>query len=183
MTLIGLGRTKPNQIDTVSVPGYVGTMGLVAGPGVRINANSVGLRRNIQADLQEYRDWGANLVVTFLEPHELGVLRIDDLQERISTLGIRWIHLPIRDMDIPDQDFEDAWAYDGERIRHALRIGERVILHCYAGLGRTGMIAARLLIELGTDPEDAIRSVRRDNRRRIQTDEQEAFVYTCYPLE
>ena len=57
-----------------------------------------------------------------------------------------------------------------------MRIGERVILHCYAGLGRTGMIAARLLVELGVEPEQAIAEVRLINRRRIQTRGQSDFV-------
>ena len=77
----------------------------------------------------------------------------------------------------------DAWAVEGERIRHALRIGERVAIHCYAGLGRTGMIAARILVELGVTPSDAIARVRADNRRRIQTKGQARFVRRLKPLD
>ena len=100
----------------------------------------------------------------------------------IQSAGIWWLHLPIIDMDIPNQDFEDVWAVEGERVRHALRIGERVAIHCYAGLGRTGMIAARLLVEQGVDPENAIVEVRRSNRRRIQTKGQANFVRSLSAL-
>ena len=93
-----------------------------------------------------------------------------------------WRHLPIRDMGIPSQEFEDHWAEEGELIRHALRIGERVIFHCYAGLGRTGMMAARILVEMGMEPEAAIAAVRAANKRRIQTADQLEFVRTCEPL-
>jgi len=181
--LLGLGRATPNQIDTISVPGYVGAIGMVACPGVRVNAGSAGVKRHYQADLQEITDWGANSVVSLVEDHELKMHKIEEMPEYLASSGIQWYHLPIMDMNIPDQQFEDNWAFEGERIRHSLRIGERIILHCYAGLGRTGMIAARLLVELGVDPDDAIRLVRRDNRRRIQTKDQLAFVHTCYQLD
>lgn len=181
--LFGLGRApQPNTIDTVSVPGSVGCMGLVGGPGMRIDQIVAGNRKVLQADVRELQDWGANGVVCLLEPHELKMHKVEELPKLVRESGMWWKHLPIIDMDIPNQEFENAWAMEGQRIRHALRIGERVVLHCYAGLGRTGMIAARILVEMGVEPEAAIRRVRRDNRRRIQTKGQANFVRSCYSL-
>lgn len=179
----GLKKIQPNTIDTVPVPGYVGALGLVACPGVRINAGVVGNRKAVQVDIQEIIDWGANGFVTLFEEHEFKMNGVEDLHARIQGAGIWTMHLPIIDMYIPNQEFEDAWAVQGEQIRQALRIGERVILHCYAGLGRTGMIAARILVEMGMTPDEAVASVRQANKRRIQTKAQLAFVHTCYPLE
>jgi len=31
--------------------------------------------------------------------------------------------------------------------------GEAIVIHCRGGLGRTGIVAARLLVEFGEDPE------------------------------
>ena len=181
--ILGLGRSpKPNPIDTIPVPGSVGCMGLVACPGTRLDQPPSGNRRLLETDLQEIVDWGATGVVCLVEPHELKLNRVEAMPELIEDSGLWFKHLPIIDMDIPDQDFENAWAVEGERIRHALRIGERVIFHCYAGLGRTGMIAARILVEFGVDPEMAIARVRRDNRRRIQTKAQANFVRNCFSL-
>ena len=61
----------------------------------------------------------------------------------------------------------------------ALRDGGRVLLHCRAGLGRTGMIAARLLVELGTPPDAAIVSVRAARTGAIETRAQERHVRDC----
>lgn len=181
--LFGLGKPiKPNRIDTVPVPGSVGCMGLVACPGTRIDSPPSGNKRVFQADLEEIERWGATGVVCLVEPYELVLNKVEGLKASVENLGMWWSHLPIVDMDIPDQQFENVWAVEGERIRHALRIGERVILHCYAGLGRTGMIAARILVEFGVEPEQAIRQVRRDDRRRIQTRPQANFVRSCYSL-
>lgn len=181
--LFGLGKNAtPNQIDTVPVPGSVGCMGLMPCPGVRVAEGSAGLKRHFEADLAEIDAWGANGVLCLVEPHELKMNRVENLPHAVQSAGMWWRHLPIIDMDIPNQDFEDAWAVEGERIRHALRIGERVAIHCYAGLGRTGMIGARILVEFGLDPKQAVTAVRQDNRRRIQTRGQLNFVRSLNSL-
>ncbi len=158
-------------------------LGLVACPGVRVGSTAAPNKRQIQGDLEAIIDWGTNGFVTLFEAHEFKVNRVEDLHPRLNEVGIWTMHLPIIDMHIPDQAFEDEWAVQGERIRHSLRIGERVVLHCFAGLGRTGMIAARLLVEMGMEPDHAVLAVRKNNKRRIQTQDQLDFVYTCYPLD
>ena len=181
--IFGLGKNvAPNTIDTVTVPGTVGCLGLMPCPGVRVAQGLAGQKRHLQADLLEIDAWGANGVICLVESHELKMNKVEELPHLVQSAGMWWLHLPIIDMDIPNQDFEDVWATEGERVRHSLRIGERVAIHCYAGLGRTGMIAARLLVEQGLDPEDAIAEVRQSNRRRIQTKGQSNFVRSLRSL-
>jgi len=181
--MFSLGKpVAANPIDTIPVPGSVGCMGLVGCPGTRIDKPASGSRRLLQTDLDEIINWGANGVLCLVEPHELALNKVEGLPAAVQNAGMWWKHLPIIDMDIPNQEFENVWAVEGERIRHALRIGERVAIHCYAGLGRTGMIAARILVEFGVEPEQAIRRVRRENRRRIQNRAQADFVRSCYSL-
>jgi protein-tyrosine phosphatase len=36
-----------------------------------------------------------------------------------------------------------------------------ILVHCYAGVGRSGMIALRLLVERGANPEDALTQIRK----------------------
>jgi len=175
--LYGIGRApEPNKIDTITVPNTVGCMGLVACPGVRVHQPTGVNRKHLLADIEELKNWGVNGLVSLIEAHEFKLNKVEQLPKMLEDAGIWWLHLPIIDMEIPDQDFEDEWAVQGERIRHALRIGERVALHCYAGLGRTGMIGARLLVEMGMDNEAAIAAVRNPNPRRIQTKRQSQFV-------
>jgi len=175
--VFGIGRPpEPNHIDTIAVPGTVGCMGLVACPGIRVHQSTGVNRKHLLADVEALKHWGANGVVSFIESHEFKMNKVEEMPKLFQQAGIWWRHLPIIDMDIPNQDFEDEWAVEGERIRHALRIGERVILHCYAGLGRTGMIAARILVEMGVEHEAAIAAVRESNKGRIQTKRQSMFV-------
>lgn len=51
-----------------------------------------------------------------------------------------------------------------------------MLVHCKGGLGRAGMIAARLLVELGMPPDTAIRQVRLARRGAIETPAQLAVV-------
>lgn len=57
------------------------------------------------------------------------------------------------------------------------------MVHCKGGLGRAGTIAARLLVELGTDPSDAISKVRGVRTGAIETSAQERYVLSHAPVE
>ena len=172
---------KPNRIDTIEIPGLGGALGLVACPGVRVSESSWG-KRNVRRDLQEILRWKANGVVTLMEEHELFHLKLQHLPDLVEKCGLWWRYLPIQDMYVPDERFEKAWQQEGRRLQSLLHNGDRIIIHCFAGLGRTGMIAARILVELGMKPVDAIQRVREADRRRIQTECQISFVHQCHSV-
>ncbi len=52
-----------------------------------------------------------------------------------------------------------------------------VLVHCYAGLGRTGTVAAAYLINHGMDVESALRNVRARIPGAVQTADQEHILY------
>lgn len=75
-----------------------------------------------------------------------------------GTVAFRWLNLPMPNFGVPD----DAAAFrrDVRDIAHALERGESVLLHCAAGMGRTGSTAACVLKALGLDAQDALQRVR-----------------------
>jgi ADP-ribosyl-[dinitrogen reductase] hydrolase len=114
---------------------------------------------------------GAAAVITLVEDRELRLLRVPHLGEEVRRRGMAWYHLPIVDVSAPDKDFERAWESTGEELRALLKRGADVVVHCGGGLGRTGTIAARLLVALGMDPKKAnrnraLRTARRDRDAR-----------------
>ncbi len=75
-----------------------------------------------------------------------------------GRLPFRWLHLPMRDFGLGSDPL--AFRTGVEQIAQGLRLGESVLLHCAAGLGRTGTVAACVLKSLGQDREPALRQVR-----------------------
>lgn len=69
-------------------------------------------------------------------------------------LYVRW---PIEDGPAPEFSTLVALADLVEDLR---RNGKRVLIHCAAGINRSGLLSAAALIRGGHDPEDAIARVR-----------------------
>ena len=169
-------QTHPLRIEPVAAPGG-GLIGMTFCPG-KIQPGGLGgnWRRDLTTDLDAIRDWGAVAVVTLMEAHELARYRVAALGEGVRARGMAWLHLPIVDADIPNAVFEQSWRDAGPRLRAWLGEGRRILLHCRGGLGRTGTIAARLLIELGMEPGAAVTAVRAARAGTLETRSQEAYV-------
>ena len=167
-------------IDPVTLDQCSGVIGMTLCPGRKVS-NAIGgdWGRDLDVDLKVIRDWGAGTLVSLMEKDEMEFYGVGDLPEKSTRLGMEHLHLPIVDMDIPDEYFEREWLTAGEKLRNILLSGESIVIHCLGGFGRTGTIAGRLLVELGTDPETAIRRIRQARPGTIQTIFQETYVRCC----
>ncbi len=74
-----------------------------------------------------------------------------------GALPFRWQHLPLRNFGVP-QD-RSAFRQAIDRIAQAVREGDAVMLHCAAGMGRTGSAAACVLKSLGLTTSEALQLV------------------------
>lgn len=164
-------------IAEVAMPVGGGRLGLRHCPGRgEVNPDAPPPWLRVARDIQSIRDWGAEAVVTLMPDEELRRLGVGLLAQEAAAAGLLWLHLPIDDMDAPSWPFEQRWVYAGTRLRAMLRRGGQVLLHCRAGLGRTGTVAARLLVELGVPPAEAVAQVRHARPGAIQTAAQEKYV-------
>jgi ADP-ribosyl-[dinitrogen reductase] hydrolase len=170
--------SHPLQIATiVSGVSGLGRVGVTFCPGkYDPHAMSGAWDRDLALDLDAIRSWGASAIVTLIEPKELTLLKVERLDEEVLRRKMLWFHLPIVDVSIPDQRFEEKWDTAGKELRSILRNGSDVLVHCRAGLGRAGTIASRLLIELGMPPKTAIARVRAVRPGAIETRAQEEYV-------
>ncbi|MBP8902453.1 MAG: ADP-ribosylglycohydrolase family protein, partial [Thiobacillaceae bacterium] len=172
--------THPLHIAPVSLPDGAGVLGITFCPGkCDLDAHDGPWSRDLPLDLGAIRAWGANALVTLLEGHEFDLLHVHRLGDMAEAASLEWHHLPIPDMGEPGWHYERRWIYSGARLRRLLRRGGRVVVHCRAGLGRAGTIAARLLVELGMPPAEAISQVRKARPGAIQTPEQEHHVHAA----
>jgi ADP-ribosyl-[dinitrogen reductase] hydrolase len=177
-------RSHPLRIATVqAAPGY-GWVGITFCPGkCQPDAMTGSWQRDLAMDLDAVAEFGAAAVVTLIEEHEFAMLQVQSLGAEVASRHMDWVHLPIPDMGVPDAEFEEQWRQVGPRLRARLRDGFNVVVHCKGGLGRAGTIAGRLLVELGTPAEEAIRQIREVRPGAIQTRGQVKYVLAVTPAD
>ncbi len=166
-------QVSSGKIDSMHVSPTGARIALCACPGSG---------SSLEEDLRALQMWGAAGVLSLIEDHEFAAHGVQSLPDRVAALGMRWWHLPIRDRDTPDAQFETKWAEVGGELRELFTQGASIAVHCMGGLGRTGTIAARILVELGAEPGAAVARVREVRPGSIETPAQEAFVYACRPI-
>ena len=111
--------------------------------------------------------------------HSVGIRHVVCLTEKVldppsPACGITGHHFPIIDMSFPMPRPMDALC---ARIAGWIAIREPAVVHCRAGLGRTGLVLACFLVYGGMSAERAIRVVRSRCSRYIQTAGQERFIH------
>jgi protein-tyrosine phosphatase len=74
-----------------------------------------------------------------------------------GRMPFRWLHVPMRDFGLA----ADAAAFRQgvEQVAQGLRMGDRALLHCAAGMGRTGTMAACVLKRLRMPAAEALAAV------------------------
>jgi ADP-ribosyl-[dinitrogen reductase] hydrolase len=172
--------SHPLQIATVAAGAGLGSVGITFCPGKRQSHAATGAwARDLDLDIAAVADWGAASVVSLVEDHELTALGVERLGEAVRLAHMEWQHLAIRDVSVPDAAFEADWQNVGPALCGQLRAGFNVLVHCKGGLGRAGMIAARLLIECGWQPGEALEAVRKVRPGAVETSAQEGYVLGC----
>ena len=91
----------------------------------------------------------------------------------IEEFGFSVKHLPVRDFEAPTlEQIEDFMAFAEE----ACAEGKKLVVHCDAGIGRTGTVLACYLVSKGYNAAKAIEKVRMKRPGSIETIEQEELV-------
>jgi protein-tyrosine phosphatase len=183
LSFVRTSKTHPLKIAEVQASLQHGRIGITFCPGKHdLNAATGAWQRDLDIDLDEIKKWGASLILTLVEKEELEQLPVTGLGDGVEARGMEWLHLSIRDASAPSASFEESWLTHGEHIRRLLRDGSHIVVHCKGGQGRAGMIAARLLAELGMAPDEAMRLVRSKREGAIQTRAQEDVVRRAKPI-
>jgi len=93
---------------------------------------------------------GIDVVVSLLEPAEVAELGLDREPALCREHGLELISFPISDRGVPPSMREvAALARD---LAARIAEGKAVAVHCRAGIGRSSVIAACVMVLAGTEP-------------------------------
>jgi protein-tyrosine phosphatase len=95
----------------------------------------------------------ATTIVCLNERHELEDRYPDYVAWLVAHRDDRAVWYPIPDLHAPDVEGVVPFL---DELRRRLDAGERVLMHCGAGIGRAGTMAACVLMMMDVDPDDAL---------------------------
>jgi hypothetical protein len=124
--------------------------------------------------IDAYQAAGIDVVVMLTPIEEVIRMTGVDLLACYQTLGLRVIHAPIEDFSTPEKG---ALLLPIEQTLAAAQAGENIVIHCHAGVGRTGLFIAclaRVVFELSA--ADAVDWVRRTIPSAVENEAQMAFI-------
>lgn len=121
-----------------------------------------------------FKEKGINTVVVLNDEDEHVRHTGRLLLKRYRQAGYRIIYAPIPDFSAPESGYWDEAI--AETIQ-AIQNGENVVIHCHAGIGRTGIFVALMASQLlDLDGEQAVAWVRQTVPYAIDTQYQRSFV-------
>lgn len=155
--------SKPTTYPILhAFPGRISTMPHPAGGG------------ELSATMASLRARGTDILVSALTPKEQTDLHLADERAAAEAAGMEFHSLPIGDFGIPDRDeITPILTHLLERLHG----GAHLVVHCWAGIGRSSLLAASLLVLDGVEPDEAWRLI--SDARGVtvpETDEQRAWI-------
>jgi protein-tyrosine phosphatase len=130
----------------------------------------------LEDEVLAWRRYGIDTVLSLLTNEEERELDLVGEASEARKHDVAFISYPIPDRGIPS-DISALYKLL-ERIHQDLQRGKNVLVHCRQGIGRTGLIAASLLVRDGMEPETAIEEVSRVRGVQVpETTGQENCIY------
>jgi protein-tyrosine phosphatase len=105
-------------------------------------------------EMASWRRAGIDTVLSLLTPEEEQDLDLKREAHEAKAQGMQFASLPIPDRQVPSSESEVSATLD--RVEADLSAGRNVVIHCRQGIGRTGLIAACLLVTRGASPGSAV---------------------------
>ncbi len=107
----------------------------------------------LEEEIAGWRAEGLETVVSLLESSEVEELGLGSEAALCAAQGMQYLSFPIQDRGVPVT--HRAIAPLIQTLASQLRSKRAVGIHCRAGIGRSGLVAASLMSAFGIAPSDA----------------------------
>lgn len=123
---------------------------------------------SLVAAVSTLKQAGASGIITLMADAELADNGAADLGQVCQEIGLQWYQLPIADDVAPTADFQHAWQQHYTEIMLRLQAGDTLAIHCKGGSGRTGLIAAQIMLSAGAELPATIHAIQAIRPRALQ---------------
>jgi len=108
-------------------------------------------------DIADWKRGGIQSILSLLTTEEQLELGLQEEGREVQRQGLEFSSFPIPDLQVPRSEAKLAEALDN--VAGNLKSGKNVLIHCRQGIGRTGLVAACLLVKSGMSPGAAVDAV------------------------
>ena len=162
-----IDQTKQLRFDQIPIVGEGLAMTILPGRKDR--------ERSLEIDVKAIQEAGFDKVLALVTHQELEEYGVPDLLSTYQSAGLDLLHVSIPDQGTSTREEMHRmvdWLHD------SMSKGEKVLMHCVGGLGRTGSVAACFLKKYHKlQTKEAINLVREArSARAVETKNQEEFV-------
>ncbi|MFG2919811.1 tyrosine protein phosphatase [Kitasatospora sp. NPDC048298] len=112
----------------------------------------------LEDEMAALKNCGVDVLVCALTRLELDELGLADEPRTAATAGLQFVAIPIPDRTVPDLTMILPTLH---RLAEQLHEGAHIVTHCRAGIGRSFLLAAALLVLNGIDPDTAWNQIER----------------------
>ncbi|MDB5431236.1 MAG: tyrosine protein phosphatase [Caulobacter sp.] len=108
-------------------------------------------------DVADWKAAGVTHAVSLVEDHEILALGLEKEAEACAEQGITFERFPIADRGLPESmtRLNDL----AERAQAIIKAGGSVAVHCRAGIGRSGLTSASILVAAGMLADEAFERI------------------------
>ncbi len=131
----------------------------------------------LKDEISSLKKDGVNVLVSLLTPEEVLYMDLEAEPDNCQACGIQYLSFPITDRETPES--ETITLEFVQRLAELVKAGKGVAIHCFAGIGRSSLIAACVLVTLGIDPRAAFQLIRKSRGCEVpDTPEQRDWFYS-----
>jgi|HubBroStandDraft_6_1064221.scaffolds.fasta_scaffold39988_4 protein-tyrosine phosphatase len=114
--------------------------------------------KGLHEDMGVLQAESVDILVSLLTPEEVVDFDLAEEPELCAAHGIEYLSFPIVDHSVPTS--YTAVADFVGRLERKLTAGKAIVIHCYAGIGRSSLMAACILAVHGIPVLEAFNQIR-----------------------